>query len=229
MKSVVLNWGPTLLFSVVLPWVTYGMLTDGGVEPVTALFLIAIWPLAEVGIFYGLHRRVDEFGVMILGVLVLGAVGALVFHSEKMVFVKDSAVTGLLGLAFLATLFLERPMMFYFGRKFATDGSAEGVARWNGLWDAYPGFRSSQRKLTVVWGVAFLAEAGVRIALTYVLDTQTMVGVSGILPFVVLAGLLTYTISTGKKGRARMAGAGAAAGAGAGADGSAAPAVDPAG
>ncbi|MFJ2740249.1 VC0807 family protein [Streptomyces sp. NPDC087440] len=227
MKSVVLNWGPTLLFSVVLPWVTYGMLTDGGTEPVTALFLIALWPLAEVGIFYGLHRRVDEFGVMILGVLVLGAVSALFFHSEKMVFVKDSAVTGLLGLAFLVTLLLERPVMFYFGRKFATDGSAEGVARWNGFWDAYPGFRSSQRKLTVVWGVAFLVVAGVRIALTYVLDTRTMVGVSGILPFVVLAGLLTYTIRTGKKGRARMAGAGV--GAGAGAEGVAAPAVDTAG
>ncbi|MCX5204201.1 hypothetical protein OG897_22460 [Streptomyces sp. NBC_00237] len=205
MKSVVLNWGPTLLFSVLLPWVTYGMLTDGGVEPVAALFLIALWPLAEVGIFYGLNRRVDEFGVMILIVLVLGAVSALVFQSEKMVFVKDSAVTGLLGLAFLVTLWLERPMMFYFGRKFATDGSAAGVARWNGLWDAFPGFRSSQRKLTVVWGVAFLVEAGVRVALTFALDTSTMVGVSGIMPFVVLAGLLTYTIQMGKKGRARMA------------------------
>lgn len=213
MKSVVLNWGPTLLFSVLLPWVTYGVLTDNGMEPVTALFLISAWPLAEVGIFYGIHRRVDEFGVMILIVLVLGAVSALAFHSEKMVFVKDSALTGLLGLAYLVTLFLKRPMMFYFGRKFATDGSPEGIARWNGLWDAYPGFRSSQRKLTVVWGVAFLVEAAVRIGLTYVLETATMVGVSSVMPFVVLAGLMTYTIQTARKGRARMAAPGAGAGA----------------
>jgi hypothetical protein len=204
-KSVLLNWGPTMVLSVVLPWVTYGLLTDHGVEPVTALFLIALWPVMEVALFFGLHRRVDEFGVMILIMLLLGAVSALVFHSEKMVFVKDSALTGLLGLAFLLSLLMARPVMFYFGRKFATDGTPEGISRWNGLWDAHQGFRRSQRRLTVVWGVAFLAEAAVRIALTFVLDTGTMVGVSNILPFVVLAGLMTYTIQTGKKGRARMA------------------------
>ncbi|WP_328677781.1 hypothetical protein OG905_26315 [Streptomyces sp. NBC_00322] len=150
-------------------------------------------------IFYdprGLHSEV-----------LLSAVSAFAFKSEKLVFVKDSALTGLLGLAFLGSLLLARPMMFYFGRKFATDGTAEGIARWNGSWDAYPGFRSSQRRLTVVWGVAFLVESAVRIALTYALDTGTMVGVSNVLPFVVLAGLMTSTIQTGKKGRARMAAA----------------------
>jgi hypothetical protein len=194
-----------MVFSVVLPWLTYGLLTGHGVQPVTALFLIALWPVLEVALFFGLHRRVDEFGVLILIVLLLGAVSALVFRSEKVVFVKDSALTGLLGCAFLLSLLMARPVMFYFGRKFATDGTPEGVSRWNGFWDAYPGFRKSQRRLTVVWGVAFLAEAGVRIALTFVLDTGTMVGVSNILPLVVLAGLMTYTIRTGKKGRARMA------------------------
>ncbi|MEU8891880.1 VC0807 family protein [Streptomyces sp. NPDC048442] len=206
-KSVLLNWGPTILFSVVLPWVTYGMLTDHGVQPVTALFLIAGWPLVEVGIFFAINRRVDEFGVMILLLLLLSAVGAFAFRSEKLVFIKDSALTGLLGLAFLGTLLLARPVMFYFGRKFATDGSEESIARWNGLWEAYPGFRSSQRRLTVIWGVAFLVESAVRVALTFALDTKTMVGVSNVLPFVVLAGLMTYTIQTGKKGRARMAAA----------------------
>ncbi|MET7618165.1 VC0807 family protein [Streptomyces sp. NPDC005408] len=206
-KSVLLNWGPTILFSVLLPWVTYGILTDHGVAPVTALFIIAGWPLVEVGIFFAINRRIDEFGVMILIVLLLSAVSAFAFKSEKLVFVKDSALTGLLGLAFLGSLLMTRPMIFYFGRKFATDGTAEGIARWNGFWDAYPGFRSTQRRLTVIWGVAFLTESAVRIALTYMLDTGTMVGVTNVLPFVVLAGLMTYTIQTGKKGRARMAAA----------------------
>jgi hypothetical protein len=206
-KSVLLNWGPTILFNVLMPWVTYGVLTDHGVSSVTALFIISGWPLVEVALFFALNRRVDEFGVMILLVLLVGAFSALAFRSEKSVFIKDSAVTGLLGLAFLVTLFLERPMMFYFGRKFATDGSAEGIARWNRFWDEFPGFRAQQRRLTLIWGLAFIVESGVRIALTYVLDTGTMVGVSNILPYVVLAVLMAYTINVGKKGRARAAAA----------------------
>ncbi|MFE2233635.1 VC0807 family protein [Streptomyces sp. NPDC059442] len=206
-RSTLLNWGPTIVFGVVLPWVTYGVLTDHGVESLTALFLIALWPLVEVGLYFAIRRRVDEFSVMILVVLLLSALSALVFHSERMVFVKDSALTGLLGLAFLVSLFTARPVMFYFGRKFATDGTPEGIARWNGFYETLPGFRRTQRRLTVVWGVAFLVEAAVRIALTFVLDTATMVGVTGILPFVVLAGLMAFTIRTGRRSRARTAAA----------------------
>lgn len=46
-------------------------------------------------------------------------------------------MTGLFGVVVLGSLLLPRPVMFYFGRKFATDGTAEGLAYWNGLW-RYP-------------------------------------------------------------------------------------------
>ncbi|HEY3482064.1 MAG TPA: VC0807 family protein, partial [Streptomyces sp.] len=135
--------------------------------------------------------------------LLLGAAGALAYNSSRMIFLKDSALTGLVGLAFLASLALERPLMFYFGRKFATDGTAEGVARWNGLWEQYPGFRTVQRRLTVIWGVAFVLEASVKAVLVYQLSTGTMVGVSNTLPLAVTALLVAYTIRTGRKGEAR--------------------------
>ncbi|MEU5435471.1 VC0807 family protein [Streptomyces sp. NPDC020719] len=203
-RTTLLTWGPTILFSVVLPWITYGMLTDHGMSEVPALLLISAWPVAEIGLYFALHRRVDEFGMMILITLLLSAVSALAYNSAKLLFLKDSALTGLLGLAFLFSLTLKRPLIFYFGRKFGTDGTREGVAKWNAMWDQYPGFRRTQRKLTVIWGVAFLAEASLKAALVYVLDTDTMVGVSNALPFAVLGGLMFYTIRTGKKGRARM-------------------------
>ncbi|MFF0065909.1 VC0807 family protein [Streptomyces sp. NPDC005279] len=209
--SVLRTWGPTMLFGVLLPWITYGMLTDHGIDEVPALLLISCWPLVELAIYFAMHRRVDEFGVMILITLLLGAVSALAFNSAKLLFLKDSALTGLLGLAFLVSLTLKRPLIFYFGRKFGTDGTPEGVADWNAMWHKYPGFRTAQRRLTIVWGVAFLVEAGVKAGLVYVLDTETMVGVSNVLPFVFLAGLMVYTIRAGKKGRARREAAEAAA------------------
>ncbi|MCM2427950.1 VC0807 family protein [Streptomyces sp. RKAG337] len=223
-RAMLLSWGPTVLFSIILPWVTYGMLTDHGVAQVPALLIISAWPVVEMMLYFAIHRRLDEFSIMILGTLLLSAVSALAYNSTKMVFIKDSALTGLLGLAFLFSLFAKRPLIFYFGRKFATDGTDAGVTAWNGLWDKYAGFRATQRMLTVVWGVTFLVESGIRIALTYVLSTDTMVGVSSVLPFVFTAGLVFYTIRTGRKGEARRVAAEAAEAAAAPADAPAAPA-----
>ncbi|WP_327324208.1 hypothetical protein OG735_18020 [Streptomyces sp. NBC_01210] len=209
--NILLTWGPTILFGVLLPWITYGMLIDHGMHEVPALLLISCWPLVELTIYFAMKRRVDEFSMLILITLLLGAVSALAYNSAKLLFLKDSALTGLLGLAFLVSLTLKRPLIFYFGRKFGTDGTPEGIADWNAMWDKYPGFRAGQRRLTIVWGVTFLAEAGVKAGLVYVLDTETMVGVSNVLPLVILAGLMVYTIRAGKQGRARREAAEAAA------------------
>ncbi|MFF3454685.1 VC0807 family protein [Streptomyces sp. NPDC002730] len=209
--NILLTWGPTILFGVLLPWITYGMLIDHGIHEVPALLLISCWPLVELTIYFAMKRRVDEFSMLILITLLLGAVSALAYNSAKLLFLKDSALTGLLGLAFLVSLTLKRPLIFYFGRKFGTDGTPDGIADWNAMWDKYPGFRTGQRRLTIVWGVTFLAEAGVKAGLVYVLDTETMVGVSNVLPIVILAGLMVYTIRAGKKGRARREAAEAAA------------------
>ncbi|MEW9549239.1 VC0807 family protein [Nonomuraea sp. NPDC050783] len=208
--SMLLNLLPSILFGVVLPFVTYGMLTDRGHAPVTALLLSSLWPVADLVLYLAIKRRVDEFGLMMLVLLLLGALSAVAYNTTELFFVKDSAITGLLGLTFLGSLALSRPIMFYLGRKFATDGTPESLAYWNGLW-RYPGFRRTQYLLTTVWGVAFLLEAAVRVPLAYVLPTQTMLLVSNVLPIVVVAALVTWTIFMARRGRARSAAAQAAA------------------
>ncbi|MFC5822415.1 VC0807 family protein [Nonomuraea insulae] len=205
-KAMLLNWGPTVLLGIVAPFVTYGILTDHGVSEVNALLISGVWPAAETGLYFALKRRVDEFGVMILVLLLLGALSMVAYNSTRLLFIKDSAITGVLGLAFLGSLALPRPLMFHLGRKFGTDGTPAGLARWNGMWEL-PGFRRAQYRLTVVWGAGFLLEAAVRVVLAFLLPTATMVLLNSVLPLVVVAALVTYTMSVGRRGRARMAAA----------------------
>lgn len=212
--SALTNWGPAILFGVVLPFVTYGMLTDHGVSKVNALLLISLWPVVETLLSLAVRRRVDEFGMMMLALMLLGALSALAYNSTELVFLKDSAITALLGLVYLGSLAMPRPLMFYLGRRFATDGTPEGLAHWNGLWQ-YPGFRRTQYLMTTVWGAGFLLEAVVRVVLTYALPTGTMVLVNNVLPAVVVAALVSWTIRMGKRGRARQEAARAAAAGGA--------------
>jgi intracellular septation protein A len=192
------NWLPTMLFNIALPIVTFSVLTSRGMGNVPALVLSGVWPLVELVISYARTRHADEFSIMILIFLVVGIVASLAFNSARLLLIKDSAVTGLFGIVLLASLLFPRPLMFYFGRKFATDGTPEKVAWWNGLWQ-YEGFRRGQRILTIVWGLAFLGEAVLRIVLSYILSTGTMVVISNTLPYAVLATLIFGTISYGKR------------------------------
>ncbi|GAA4969644.1 hypothetical protein GCM10023205_38660 [Yinghuangia aomiensis] len=205
-RTVLVNWGPTLLFNVVAPLLTYQLLVDH-MSGVYALLLSGLWPAAEVAVFYAIRRRIDDFGMLTLMFLALSVVAAALFHSERMLLLKESAITAVFGLICLATLAAPRPLMFYFGRKFATDGTEAGVAYWNSMWQ-YEGFRGTQRMLTTVWGVVYLVEAAVRVALTFVLSRGAAVTMNNIVPYVVLGGLLYWTISLGKKRRAAALAAG---------------------
>jgi hypothetical protein len=112
-------------------------------------------------------------------------------------------VTGLFGLVLLVTVPTSRPLMFLFGRRFATNGDPARVAWWNGLW-AYPAFRRTQRAMTLMWGLTFLAEAVVRSVLAFRLPVATMVVVNAVVPPVVIGVLALVTAIWGV--RARRAG-----------------------
>jgi hypothetical protein len=203
-RALLLGWGPTIVFSVVLPYLTYLFLTGHGMQPVLALVAAGGWPLIELVVFFGLHRRIDEFSVIILIFLGLNLVTSLAFSRPQLVLVKDSALTGLFGVVLLVTLLMPRPLMFYLGRKFGTDGSPAGVTRWNSLWQ-YASFRRSQRVITGVWGMAFLGEALLRIGLSLLLPLSLMVVISAVLPIVIIAALITWTFAYARRVRAAAA------------------------
>ncbi|MFF1557238.1 VC0807 family protein [Streptomyces sp. NPDC058279] len=208
------GWTVTICLNVVAPIITYNQLHDHGWSEFGALLLSSAWPVLDSAISLAWRRKLDEFAVVTLVFLVITAVVSLVgAHSARALLIKDSCVTGLFGLLCLATLLAPRPLMFYFGRKFATDGTSQSTAWWNGLWQ-YEGFRRTLTVMTTVWGVAYLAEAGVRVALTYMLDTGTMVTLSPFMIYTVLGVLALWTARYGKRSQAegeRRAAADAAA------------------
>ncbi|MGW3209725.1 VC0807 family protein [Streptomyces sp. NPDC001135] len=197
------GWILTIALNVAAPILTYNALRDHGWSEFAALLASGAWPVLDSAVHLAWRRRLDEFAVVTLVFLVITAVVSLVGpHSAGALLVKDSAVTGLFGLLCLATLPAPRPLMFYFGRKFATDGTAASTAWWNGLWQ-FEGFRRTTRTMTTVWGVAYCLEAVVRVALAFVLSTDTMVTLSPVLIYGVLGSLILWTVTYGKRARRR--------------------------
>ncbi|MEW2415176.1 VC0807 family protein [Streptomyces sp. NPDC046866] len=202
----------TIALSVVAPIITYNTLVDDhGWSEASALLVSGAWPILDSAIMVAWRRKLDEFAIVTLVFLgITAAVSLIGANSTRALLVKDSAVTGLFGLLCLATLLAPRPLMFYFGRKFGTDGTPAGVAYYNGLWQ-FEGFRKAQRHITLVWGVVYLIEAAVRVALSYALSTSTMVTLSPFLIYGTLGGLALWTVRFVKRTKAEGAKRAAAA------------------
>ncbi|WAP59584.1 VC0807 family protein [Streptomyces sp. S465] len=213
--AAILSWAITLSLNVVAPIMTYHALRDHGWSEFAALLTSSAWLVLDSAVHLAWRRRLDEFAVVTMVFIVITAVVSLVgAHSARALLIKDSSITGLFGLLCLATLLAPRPLMFYFGRKFSTDGTDASVAWWNGLW-RFEDFRRSLITMTTVWGVAYCAEAAVRIVLAFTLRTDTMVILSPVMIYSVLGCLGIWTAWYGKrsrrKGEARAKAAAAAA------------------
>lgn len=203
-RTAVQAWVPMIVMDIVLPTLTYFLLTGlTHVDEVPALLISGIWPAIEITVVNVRQRHLDEFGVFVLVGIGLGVVTTLLSDNARAVFMKDSITTGLLGLVMLATL-VGKPLTYYLGRRFATDGSKAQRDWWDGLWK-HPQFRRVQRHLGAVWGIALVAEAAIRAVLTWRLGTSAMVVVNNVVPYVIIAVLILYSIRTGRRSQARAA------------------------
>ncbi|SHL95684.1 VC0807 family protein [Actinacidiphila paucisporea] len=198
-QSVLLSWGPTVLFGMLLPWITYHQLIGRDVHGAPALMLVSAWPALEIGLYFALHQRVDEIGMLILVALLLATVTAAAgCGSHWMGVGMGTAFTGLVGVAFAVSPVFGRPLTFWLGRRLATDGSAAGTARWNGLWLRDRGFRAVQCQLSAAWAVGFLLEAGLMAMLPPQLPVSAVGAASLAGPVGVTAALVGYSARAGK-------------------------------
>src|SRR6266702_2777038 len=123
MRGVLLNWGPSLVFNVLLPILTYNYLRGHGHTEVISILGSSVWTVFELSLYFVLHRRLDEFGIAMLAFFGLGLLSATAFNSARLLLVKESVISGFFGIMLLASLLFPKPLMFFFGRKFATDGT----------------------------------------------------------------------------------------------------------
>ncbi|MDQ2742123.1 MAG: hypothetical protein M3Z66_07470, partial [Chloroflexota bacterium] len=116
------GWSSFLL-NIVLPFLGYLVLDHEHVGTVTALAIVAIFPLG--GILFGWVRthHADTLSLLSLLFIVLGIATSFITGSARFLLLKESVFTGVFGLVFLGSLLRERPLGFYFGREFVARGN----------------------------------------------------------------------------------------------------------
>ena len=97
----------TLLINALAPYLIY-VLLKGHTSAVTALICSAIPPLLESLWSLLRRRRLDVMAVLVLGGILLGLVLMLIGGNARLLLVRESLVTGIVGLVFLVSLIQQR-------------------------------------------------------------------------------------------------------------------------
>lgn len=171
----------------------------GGDTP--ALMIAGIPASAWVGIQWLRTRRIDPIGSIVLFGFVAGILVSLVLGGSAFVLkVRDSAFTALFGLACLASLARDRPLMFYMGRALSAGDDPARLAAFDELW-TMPTAPRTFRLITVAWGLGLLIDAGVRVVMAATLPTGPFLAVSPVLGAVVFGSLFAFTVWYSRRAR----------------------------
>ncbi len=191
------------------PLVVYQVLRGHGASEVKALVLSGIFP--ALGVLYGVvrHRRIDAIGALVLLGIAVGSILGLASGSAKLVLVEGSVPTGIFGLVCLGSLWARRPLIYRFALEFIGPDTPKGrdfASRWQ-----YEGFRHTFNVITVVWGVAYLAEAAARVVIVENTSAGTALTISKFMPFAVAGVVVAWMTVYGQHAKRKGEAAGAAA------------------
>ncbi|KMY54374.1 hypothetical protein AC623_10905 [Bacillus sp. FJAT-27231] len=139
------------------------------------------------------HRKADAFGLFMLTGFVLSLLAFLLGGSEKLILMRESLVTGILGLIFIGSLFYSKPLIYHFAIRFSSNEESEQTDKFANHWE-FPYFRFVLRLMTAVWGTALLVEAVLKTILAYELSTSAFLAVSQIIFYSVIGVTILWTV-----------------------------------
>ncbi|SOE71758.1 hypothetical protein SAMN05446635_4183 [Burkholderia sp. OK233] len=192
-----------LAVNFLLPWLAYrfalphlgetGALIASAVPPI-------VWSLIELVRF----RRVDALSIMVVAGIVLSVAAMALGGSPRMLLLRESLVSGAVGVVFLLSLPMRRPLIFYLARATVAREMEGGAERFETLWRERPALVSAMRLMTLVWGVGLTGETALRawMALTWPIERFLMV--SPFIGYGIYGALTLWTLWYRKSMRSRV-------------------------
>jgi len=187
---------PMLVFDAALPWLTYTLVKTQfpDVSEVHALGASAIGP-AAYGLYEIVHKRhIDIIGSVVLLGIAVAIAATFVGGDPKVVLIRESFVTGALGVVCLLSLLWTKPLMFYVSRQFTAGQDVAEIAKFNALWQR-PGARQVFRVLTIVWGIGWVGEFGLRVLMVQALTVAQALAIGPLVFNGITFALIAWTIA----------------------------------
>ncbi|HEX7932320.1 MAG TPA: VC0807 family protein [Paraburkholderia sp.] len=182
-----------LAVNFLLPWLAY-RLTLPHLGETGALIASAGPPIAWSLIELARFKRVDALSVMVVAGIVL-SVGAMALGgSPRMLLLRESLVSGAIGVAFLLSLPMRRPLIFYLARATVAREMEGGAERFETLWRERPSLVNSMRLMTLVWGVGLTGETALRAWMALTWPIERFLAVSPFIGYGIYGALTLWTL-----------------------------------
>ncbi len=186
---------------IAVPIGAYFLLTGLGYSDFTGLLAGTLFAGAVLIIETIRARRLEPFAAIMLGVFAFGLIGSLLSGDPRMMIVKDSAGTAIIGIAFLISTAVGKPLTYLSARKILTAAGPAKLAEFEESYRLNPAKRRGFSTLAVAWGVGLVADATVRILLAYQLPIHTMAWLSPVLSIIFFAPLIALSVHSVKRAR----------------------------
>jgi hypothetical protein len=176
----------------VLPFLIYDF-TRHQWGDVHALMAASAPPVAWSLIEFARRRRVDAVSIFVIlgiGLSLLAFIGG---GSAKLLQLRENLVGALVGLVFLGSAAIGKPIFYQLAHASMMRRSADEAAAFAARRDI-PGFRRSMTVLTVVWGLGLLVQTAIACALVFAMSIHDYLLVSPIVGYGFLGLLIGWTV-----------------------------------
>jgi hypothetical protein len=180
-----------LIVDLVLPIGAYYLLDKAvGLNEIASLAASSAIPAVRA--LWGVlaQRRLNPIAVLMLVVNGAGLLLSLVAGDPRLMVAKDGALSFVIGTALIVSAVIGRPLLSVVLRPMFCRGEVRRLEAWDRLSATSTAFRRAERKFTLAFGVASLAECAARVIGAYTLPVDTMVWLGAV---VVLAAIAVAT------------------------------------
>lgn len=194
--------GIELLINVAAPFAIYHV-TTARLGEVGALLAAAAPPIAWNIVEIVRRRRVDAISMLVLAGIALSLLGFVGADSPRLLQVRGKLGTGLIGLVFLGSAAIGRPVIYQLTRALRHRRSPAERDSFEALRENRH-VRRAAKVLTLVWGVGLVAEAALGVVLAVSLPASAYLWIGPVLDYGMLAGLTLWTFRFSRRQGAKI-------------------------
>jgi len=188
-----------LFLNIAVPYAIYTIAHKYfGLTEITSLTLCSFYPIFDIIIEFSKDRTLNFISVIVLLGTITGIAGALIGGDPRLILVRESFFTFLLGIACFITLATGKPLMFYFAREFVAGKDPHKRKEFSKLLKkerAYKIFRF----LTLSWGVVYILEFLIKVFIVYTFPVSVNLIIGPIITYFIIFGTIAWTFWYSKK------------------------------
>jgi hypothetical protein len=140
-------------------------------------------------------RQIESMAALMLAVNVAGIAISFISGDARLLFIRNSAISSVVGVSVLVSVAVGRPLMSDALKLFIAKDDAARNAAWELLSATSAEFHRLELRYSTIWGVLLLIECAARVAGAFLLPITTMAWASD-----VMIGVATTTAAIASGG-----------------------------